>query len=88
MAANGGAAVEELGRRADWHPPFCNLRHDIREPHESHLIVVDIRRLWATWDGGWKVTVHEDGAGPLRAGDQVWRDAAETFLRNLACEGR
>ncbi len=80
MAGYGGAAVEELGRRADWHPGFCHRRHSDGQRHESPTVTTGTRTIAATAGDDWKPTVRIEGAGVMLPGEAVWLTAVRAWL--------
>jgi hypothetical protein len=73
-------AVEELGAAHDLHPGWCRLRHDPTSPHRSVTFTVAGRRVWATADAGWQVTVHRAGTGSLSDCDAALLSAVVEYL--------
>ncbi len=88
MSANGGLAVEELGRRSDWHPGWCHRRHSEGQPHESVRFHVAGRQVWASADCGWQVDVHRTGSGRLGGDDARYLAAIVQYLSEPARTGR
>ncbi len=84
MAGHGGFSVEELGRRADWHPGWCHRRHSPDQPHESVRFHVAGRQVWASADSGWLARVHRTGAGPLGGDDGRYLAAVVEYLCGTA----
>ncbi len=78
------AAVEEVGLAADWHPGWCRHRRHDDGRHRSVTFTVGQRRIWATADVAWRVTVHESGAGPLSADGAAYREAIRAYLTDPA----
>ncbi len=86
MSANGGL-VEELGRRADWHPGWCHRHHRPDERHESPTVTTGTRTVTATAGDDWRPRVRIEGAGMFLPGELEWLTAVRAWLETPACEG-
>jgi hypothetical protein len=71
-------AVEEVGLAADWHPGPC--RRPCGGAHRSHTFTVAGRRVWATYDGVWRVRVHRTGGGRMSRSDAAHLLAVVEYL--------